>query len=266
MTSIPRFIHQIWLQGDHDIPDQYRVYAEKWRVLNSNFSYIPWCLTRFLNEFPEQAGVVLEFRLKIQIVDYMKYIILAKYGGIYVDMDMEPLQPLDNLFHNIHPLTTLLLCKQPPCKWYELSFYKGLGLKHSCPLNNGMLAAAPDHPGIHHLIRTSRQKNAKHLHDFLRGSNFLYVQKTTGPMVFTNVLKHYIDDMDDKTFVLESHFFEPCVEDSAWGMYRGVGITRETVAVHHHALSWVGFIPHKILHIHKTRYVPWGRKRTDLSQ
>ena len=31
-------------------------------------------------------------------IDFGRYLILAKYGGMYIDLDMKPLQPIDDLF------------------------------------------------------------------------------------------------------------------------------------------------------------------------
>jgi mannosyltransferase OCH1-like enzyme len=104
---IPRIIHQIYFDfgsGSYrNIPDYARHHD-----LTEVFCRDNKIELRFWNEeevetlieehYPEFFETYHEFPHKIQKVDFAKYIILHKFGGIYLDMDVKPLQSLEDLF------------------------------------------------------------------------------------------------------------------------------------------------------------------------
>ena len=90
---IPHIIHQIWFQGEDNIPKKYPNYSKSWKEMNPKFKYIfwdgekmeklirekyPWFLKRY-NEYPNM----------IQRIDSAKYFIMHQYGGILPDLDCE---------------------------------------------------------------------------------------------------------------------------------------------------------------------------------
>lgn len=99
---IPKIIHQIWLQGEINIPHNYLVNIEKWKKLNPNYDYKLWdenSISLLVNLYPDLKNLysTLSFFNKI---DFSKYLILKHYGGVYCDMDTYPLKSIDEFLLN----------------------------------------------------------------------------------------------------------------------------------------------------------------------
>lgn len=94
---IPRTIHQIWI-GESSPPAAFEAWSERWQELNPDWSYVRWsdCPINFAvrdlfdraEEIVDPAGVG-QFR-----ADVLRYEILHRFGGVYVDLDFEPVRPL----------------------------------------------------------------------------------------------------------------------------------------------------------------------------
>ena len=99
---IPKVLHRIWVGGP--IPDVYKEYGRRWEQLHPGWSIRLWTDKDFesgwlknqnlfdrAEEFvpPDAVG---QFRS-----DVARYEILHRFGGVYADCDVEPLQPLDPL-------------------------------------------------------------------------------------------------------------------------------------------------------------------------
>lgn len=90
---IPKIIHQLWI-GPKPAPTNF---MDSWRLKNPDFEYIRWSETEL-----EKRGMHLKC---IQAIDSMSEIngkadiirweILAKYGGIFVDADSICIEPID---------------------------------------------------------------------------------------------------------------------------------------------------------------------------
>ena len=64
MSEIPKIIHQIWLQGERDIPDKYKPDIKKLVELNRDFSYYLWDITTLYLKYNTITS--FEFKNKIQ--------------------------------------------------------------------------------------------------------------------------------------------------------------------------------------------------------
>ena len=99
---IPKRLHHIWT-GLNPIPHVYEEYLEEWQLFHPDWEHYIWtpgeisklCMQ---NKKLYDAGELeapndwLRWR-----ADIVRLEILNQYGGIYVDMDSEPLKPLDPL-------------------------------------------------------------------------------------------------------------------------------------------------------------------------
>lgn len=96
-ATIPRIIHQTW--KSKDVPPPFSRYQARWRSLNPDFEYRLWTdrdndeLVRV--EYPEYYGIYRSFSREIYRADFARYLYLLRFGGVYVDLDIEPLRPLD---------------------------------------------------------------------------------------------------------------------------------------------------------------------------
>lgn len=100
-------IHQIfWPFNDkqlNDIPvfktnvDETQIFCKK-----HNFEYKLWdlkdCEKLIEEDFSEYSQLWKDFRYDIQRCDFIRYCILYKYGGLYLDCDIRPMKDINKIF------------------------------------------------------------------------------------------------------------------------------------------------------------------------
>ena len=96
LPLIPKKIHQIWL-GPVSIPQQYQEYAETWKKLHPDWEYKLWRESDI--EFWEFSTRDLFNKASSyqEKSDILRYEILNKFGGLYVDMDYKAIKRMDDL-------------------------------------------------------------------------------------------------------------------------------------------------------------------------
>ena len=153
---IPSLLHIIWV-GKLDQPETLKSYIVKWKELMPHWTIRVWG-NDDLNETefsPEVLAKILECRISTQKADIMRYYIIGKYGGVYVDADVEPARRLDPILY----MTDLVLCHDNYITWDFIQ----------C----AVFAAAPNHPVTKKAIEICMQA------DLTIGAPHL----TTGPHV-----------------------------------------------------------------------------------
>ena len=95
---IPRLVHQIYGIFDDGIPlEDIKIYKDavdqtELYCLMNNIKYKMWnkkdCELLLVDKYPEYIDLYNEFRYDIQRADFIRYIILYEYGGIYIDCDV----------------------------------------------------------------------------------------------------------------------------------------------------------------------------------
>lgn len=94
MYSYPRIIHQIWISDrNKPLPDEWQESINEWKRIYPDYEYILWDNARvndLLSKNDEWRINFHSFKYLIQRVDYLKYLIMYKYGGIYSDLDLLP--------------------------------------------------------------------------------------------------------------------------------------------------------------------------------
>lgn len=105
-SGIPRILHQIWFQGEKAIPEKYHPFQKRLKAHHKNYLYKLWD--------GESIGDLLKanyawfydlwngLEFMIQKIDAAKMFILHSQGGVYLDMDMECIDNVENLL--IEPL------------------------------------------------------------------------------------------------------------------------------------------------------------------
>jgi hypothetical protein len=93
---IPKILHQIWI-GPLPAPS---THMKTWQDKHPDFEYIYWTETEF-----EKRGIQFQCQSKIDIMteyngkaDIMRWEILYKYGGYFVDADSICIEPFDDYF------------------------------------------------------------------------------------------------------------------------------------------------------------------------
>lgn len=100
--TIPRIIHQTW--KSREVPEPLRGFSARFRELNPGFEHRLWtdqdndAFVR--DEFPQFYAMYRGFSREIYRADVARCLYLWRFGGVYVDLDIEPLQPLDAFLEN----------------------------------------------------------------------------------------------------------------------------------------------------------------------
>jgi mannosyltransferase OCH1-like enzyme len=101
MEEIPKVVYQTW-RTKTDIPDIIQKQREEMMNLNSNYEfklYDDLDMEKFVHE--NFDGDIVECWNKLNIMtakaDFWRYLILYKYGGIYLDFDSIPLINFDKI-------------------------------------------------------------------------------------------------------------------------------------------------------------------------
>jgi len=98
-TSIPKVIYQTW--KTKQVPEEMQKYRNKWlkqypaskgwkHVLLDDNDLLQLVQTHF----PQYVSAYQGFRKNIERVDFARYVLLYAHGGIYSDLDVDPLKDI----------------------------------------------------------------------------------------------------------------------------------------------------------------------------
>ncbi len=183
MTSIPKIIHQIWIQGYDNLPLRYQHQAKTWQKRNPSWEY------RFWDEHSLKtlirthcSGLLPVYEAYEEVVpksDIGRYVLLEAFGGLYVDIDTICVRPIDQYFLEPNKSLYVQVYDNPLCP-VELNSL-------SENLSNAFIACSPAHQIWRLVIRYIREN--EHPQHF-----WILV---TGPEMFIDCMKQYLDDHDD---------------------------------------------------------------------
>ena len=120
--AIPRVVHWLWL-GSTAVPDIFQRYAERWRLYHPSWETRLW-RDDTLPALSCQAAFDSATGFKRRY-DILRLEIVRQHGGVIVDMDVEPIRPLDPLLQGVS------------------AFVGQVGAHH---IGNQVLGATPRHP------------------------------------------------------------------------------------------------------------------------
>jgi mannosyltransferase OCH1-like enzyme len=96
---IPKVFHQIWL-GPKPLPDKFKEWADKWLALNPGWK-MDWWTDEHLPEMSNKKEFDAADKMAAKS-DILRYDICHRYGGIYIDSDLEPLRPIEDLLDGVN--------------------------------------------------------------------------------------------------------------------------------------------------------------------
>ena len=131
-NDIPRIAHLIWV-GDNPRPNYFDNNVSKWKELMPLWEIRVWTNDDInLQHFPESViDLLSQVKKGAQKADIMRYFIMEKYGGIYLDSDVTPHRSLEILKTQM-PNAKAIICHDLPLTWQYISI--------------GFFAAVPNHP------------------------------------------------------------------------------------------------------------------------
>lgn len=209
---IPKIIHQIWIGPS--VPEELRAFAQTWQEQHPDWEYRLWTQHDVAEFGMTNKKFFDESRNPGEKSDLMRYEILHRYGGVYVDMDFECLQSLDELNH-----------------LYD--FYIGVQ-----PLDGGLvqvgiglIGCVPNHPLLKKCIDS--------IADTWRVPEYQHMATArTGPLFFTKLFCAYAGAFGLIDVALPANYLYPlgCQEydrdDERW-------LARGAFGVHHWAKTWL---------------------------
>ncbi len=175
-TIIPKIIHQVWLGGA--IPQNYQYYLETWRKHHPDWEIKIWSKDDILKENFPNIDLFFLARSYAEQADIARYEIIYRYGGLYIDTDVECFTNFAELHHKYD----FYINMEPPAL-----------NKKRVTIANNMIAAVPNHPILERTlanIRNSWNKVEKDFEEnlsnswtsFGRSSHNLAVQRTMYPL------------------------------------------------------------------------------------
>lgn len=202
---IPKIIHQIWSGVDKPLPKISQILGNTWKRDYPEWKYILWDndkMNHFVKEYyPHYWDVYSNFPYNIQRWDAIRYLILERMGGMYVDFDYESIR-------SIEPLIVGKTC----CFSEEPETHKGeLGIHVEQCFNNGMMLSIPNHPFMGKIIESvfSDKGNDYDIH------RFDYVLKTTGPWKLMNIYYGSSEGQRKNVYLIPKEYVTPFDFDQA---------------------------------------------------
>lgn len=95
---IPKKIHYIWL-GGNPLPDMVLKCMESWKKFCPDYEIVRWDESNLnidINKYCRQAYDNKKYAFAS---DVLRYYVVHEHGGIYLDVDVELLKPLDDLLN-----------------------------------------------------------------------------------------------------------------------------------------------------------------------
>jgi len=209
---VPRIIHQIWMQGWDKVPSKFNENRAALRRLNPEWHIMEWNETSLRAECaalgPEFQRAFDRLPLLISKVDFGRYVVLYRHGGISLDLDMVPLKPLT---------------ATPGIDEHALMLTKS-----SIPpfANNAVFIACPLNPFFMKLLLDI--VNTRYTLDHFPTKE-LYVHVVTGPVLVSRMLLSAED-----VHTLDAVYFEPCLPIDT-SCIAGPA----SIMLHRHELSWM---------------------------
>lgn len=229
LMPMPKKIHQIWWQGEEKIPKKFKKWQLSWKKFHPNWEYNLWSNENmyefvYLHE-PEIFGYYSKWPLDASRGDAFRYIVLKHLGGVYVDMDIECLKPIDYWVDN----SSLLLSK-------------------TYTFNNAIFGGCSEHPLFIELCKGLKVKMDKGVKEFFEKS---------GPLYFAGTISRLNITQSENCKVAPHWAFEPLtpyISDS--GQIVVGNNTGNSYAIHHETLQWQSWTDRLISRISQKLVMP----------
>lgn len=196
---IPKIIHYCWF-GGKPLPEDTRRYIDGWRRLLPDYEIRRWDETNFpldYNRYTRQAARMKSWAF---VSDVCRLHVLDRFGGIYLDTDIELIKTLDSMLGR----TFIGEEATGPC----------------C----GIMGAEPREPWIAKMLSYYRK------HQFI--NPFGHPNRTSNPLILQRYVLPGLSPAQRPIIYPKDTFYPDLLPDG-----RAL-ITPETVAIHHYAATW----------------------------
>lgn len=164
---IPKIIHQTW-KTEH-IPKQWKYAVQSCKTINKEFTHMLWTdenMDKFVKQYyPNFYKIYKSYKYNIQRCDVFRYLVLYKYGDIYLDMDIICNK---NLFKFLH---------------YNLVLAHFSNIEKS--FTNAFFIVIPNHPFFKYCIESL----SENMNNYQYFGKHLHVMYSTSPSYLTHIDK-----------------------------------------------------------------------------
>jgi len=217
IQNIPKNIIQTW--KSNDIPDKYKTYIENVKALHPDYNHMFFTdedIEAFLKQhYSEYYETYKKLPIKIQKIDFFRYIAIYHYGGFYLDLDMNCQDNFNPLLQHqcVFPIDDYITKNRLHIHRYA-SFGKQ---QQTFLLGQYAFGSVSKHPFIKKIIDDIH----KNIHYYVKNVNANsddYIYQTTGPDFVTQT---YIDYKDKKQIHILDNGKRQCFGDYASHMCMG---------------------------------------------
>lgn len=212
MKEIPKVIHYFWF-GHNKMPELLKKCIQSWKKYCPNYEIKKWDESNFNVNICNYVKEAYKAKKWAFVSDYARFFILNKYGGVYLDTDVELIKPIDEII------------KQGPFFACENQFFDSIA------------------PGLGMATYSDNELYSKIIQDYNNShfilKNGLYDEKPVGKRIVDKyLLKDGLKDVKgiqqvDGINIYPHDYF--CPLNFLTGK---LTITNNTVAIHHYASSW----------------------------
>ena len=190
-SSFPKIIHQIFGLWDNKIPSEIQKRMDTWKRLHPEYKYILWnkktCRDFIKEKFDWFLPIYDAYKYHVQRADSIRYFILYKYGGIYSDIDLEPIKCITPLLEKY---------KNKGCILYRSP--------NSDMLTNDFMISKPKNIFWKKMIYELINK-----HSFSSISKHLTIMYSTGPLLLDDVYEVF-GPKRRYVFIIDTKYINNC--------------------------------------------------------
>lgn len=220
--TIPKIIIQTW--KTKVIPPKYKNDVKSVKKYNSDYKFLFFSddeIDYFLKEnYPKYFISYNKLPVKIQKIDFFRYIAVYHYGGFYFDLDITALYPLDELlnYDSIFPIDLHLTPKMCIKKRFKKYCHKNVKIF----LGQYAFGAKPHNEFIKLLIDTIHNNIDKYVEQYSKnGKTLQYVYSTTGPDFVTDTYFNYKNKKSIHILEFEhSQYFGKYAKHNCYGTWK----------------------------------------------
>jgi inositol phosphorylceramide mannosyltransferase catalytic subunit len=196
---IPRSIHRVWVGGE-PMPAEYERFGASFAEHNPNWEMRLWSEAD-LAELKIEEDERKRARTHSELSNLMRYEILRRYGGIYVDTDVECLRPLEPLLRGVNAFAAL---------------------ETEGRVGNAILGAVPGHRAFERAAQLARRTLGTGAHSV----------DANGPYLLSLIL-----EQEPSVTIFAARLFYPYRWDEPERRHEAFP---DAYMVHHWAKSWAG--------------------------
>ncbi len=211
---IPKIIHYCWF-GGKDLPNDTKQYIQTWRRVLKGFKIHEWNEQNFdLSAAPEYVKEAYKCKKYAFVSDYVRIYALKKYGGVYLDTDMEIIRDFSGFLEDSDLV---------------------LGFESNRLLTTAFMAGVPGHPFIETFEESYWSRH------FIMGDGSCDLTPINNRISELAVKWGLDPDLDAYQELKDSIKVFPRDYFAAFDVYNWhTKVTENTYAIHHMGASWVG--------------------------